>query len=457
MQESTARTDIDNKSTEKVASPETLSVWGLAWPSILANVLFASVGVVALKAVGSLGTDAVAAVGTGGRIFFVIQSIMMAISTGTTALVARAYGAKRYQEASQVLYDSMLISMFLSFISIFIIWVAGEDLLGLFGLELEAKQLALDYLKVLILFSPTFGVSIIFGAAVRAAGDVKTPLFMGLIQNIINIFLLIGLVNGRYGFPELGVVGAAYAGGISFAIGSVLGLFVWVTKIITIPLPKLNSFSFSRFRELIRVSTPAGLEQGVFQLGLLLYFWIISLYGNAPIAAYNVGINILMLSFMVGQGFTVAGATLTGQFLGAENPKEAKRSGWRSAGLTMVSMGILGILLALASRPIAGFFVDDPEVIRLTVLFVWLLGIMQPLMALEFALGGALRGAGDTKSPLYIVSISLVFFRLTFAGFFAWFGFSIEYIFGSLIIDYVVKAILFTYRFESDRWIKLKT
>lgn len=457
MQDSTARTDIDNKSTEKVASPETLSVWGLAWPSILANVLFASVGVVALKAVGSLGTDAVAAVGTGGRIFFVIQSIMMAISTGTTALVARAYGAKRYQEASQVLYDSMLISMFLSFISIFIIWVAGEDLLGLFGLELEAKQLALDYLKVLILFSPTFGVSIIFGAAVRAAGDVKTPLFIGLIQNIINIFLLIGLVNGRYGFPELGVVGAAYAGGISFAIGSVLGLFVWVTKIITIPLPKLNSFSFSRFRELIRVSTPAGLEQGVFQLGLLLYFWIISLYGNAPIAAYNVGINILMLSFMVGQGFTVAGATLTGQFLGAENPKEAKRSGWRSAGLTMVSMGILGILLALASRPIAGFFVDDPEVIRLTVLFVWLLGIMQPLMALEFALGGALRGAGDTKSPLYIVSISLVFFRLTFAGFFAWFGFSIEYIFGSLIIDYVVKAILFTYRFESGRWIKLKT
>ena len=457
MQESTARTDIDNKSTEKVASPETLSVWGLAWPSILANFLFASVGVVALKDVGSLGTDAVAAVGTGGRIFFVIQSIMMAISTGTTALVARAYGAKRYQEASQVLYDSMLISMFLSFISIFIIWVAGEDLLGLFGLELEAKQLALDYLKVLILFSPTFGVSIIFGAAVRAAGDVKTPLFMGLIQNIINIFLLIGLVNGRYGFPELGVVGAAYAGGVSFAIGSVLGLFVWVTKIITIPLPKLNSFSFSRFRELIRVSTPAGLEQGVFQLGLLLYFWIISLYGNAPIAAYNVGINILMLSFMVGQGFTVAGATLTGQFLGAENPKEAKRSGWRSAGLTMVSMGILGILLALASRPIAGFFVDDPEVIRLTVLFVWLLGIMQPLMALEFALGGALRGAGDTKSPLYIVSISLVFFRLTFAGFFAWFGFSIEYIFGSLIIDYVVKAILFTYRFESGRWIKLKT
>ncbi len=431
MQESTARTDIDDESTEKVASPETLSVWGLAWPSILANILYASVGVVALKAVGNLGTDAVAAVGTGGRIFFVIQSIMMAISTGTTALVARAYGARRYQEASQVLYDSILISIFLSFISIFVIWVAGEDLMSLFGLEAEANDLAVDYLKVLILFAPAFGVSIVQGAAIRAAGDVKTPLYLGLIQNIINIFLLIGFVNGRFGFPELGVVGAAYAGGISFAIGAILGILVWVSRIITIPLPKLASFSFSRFRELIHVSTPAGLEQGVFQLGLLLYFWIISLYGNAPIAAYNVGINILMLSFMVGQGFTVAGATLTGQFI--------------------------GIVLALASRPIASFFVDDPEVIRLTVLFVWLLGIMQPLMALEFALGGALRGAGDTKSPLYIVTISLIFFRLTFAGLFVWLNFPIEYIFGSLIIDYIVKGILFTYRFESGRWIKLKT
>ena len=115
----------------------------------------------------------VVAVGTGGRIFCYSVDHDGNLN-GTTALVARAYGAKRYQEASQVLYDSMLISMFLSFVSIFIIWVAGEDLLGLFGLELEAKQLALDYLKVLILFSPTFGVSIIFGAAVRAAGDVKT-------------------------------------------------------------------------------------------------------------------------------------------------------------------------------------------------------------------------------------------------------------------------------------------
>ena len=97
--------------------------------------------------------------------------------------------------------------------------------MSLFGLEAEAKDLAVDYLKVLILFAPAFGVSIVQGAAIRAAGDVKTPLYIGLIQNIINIFFLIGFVNGQFGFPELGVVGAAYAGGISFAIGAILGIF----------------------------------------------------------------------------------------------------------------------------------------------------------------------------------------------------------------------------------------
>ena len=116
--------------------------------------------------------------------------------------------------------------------------------MSLFGLEAEANDLAVDYLKVLILFAPAFGVSIVQGAAIRAAGDVKTPLYLGLIQNVINIFLLIGFVNGRFGFPELGVVGAAYAGGISFGIGAILGILVWVSRIITILSQNLLAFLF---------------------------------------------------------------------------------------------------------------------------------------------------------------------------------------------------------------------
>ena len=92
--------DVLEDEIEKVSSPETLSVWGLAWPSIIANILFAAVGIVGLKAVGALGTEALAAVGTGQRIFFVIQSLIMAVSTGTTALIARAYGSGNKEEGA---------------------------------------------------------------------------------------------------------------------------------------------------------------------------------------------------------------------------------------------------------------------------------------------------------------------------------------------------------------------
>ena len=440
---------------ESVSSPETLSIWGLAWPSILANILFAAAGVVSIKAVGVLGTEAVAAVGTGQRILFVIQSIIMAVSTGTAALVARAFGSSNYKEASQVLLDSLWIGSALSLLASLSMWFYGESIISFFGLDPESKKLAVIYIKYTMLFSITFSCSFIFSSALRAAGDAKTPLAIMIFQNLLNIYLLIGLVNGQFGFPKLGVLGASYAWGISFTAGTIIYLILWLSKKIIIPVPDIRGIIYKRVRSIIRIATPATLESGVFQSGLLFYFWIISLYGTAPSAAYNIGINILMLSFMIGQGFSIAGATLTGQFLGANNPREAKRSGWRSAGLSIISMGFVGLLIAIFSNDISRFLVDDDEVVRLTVIFVWFLGSMQPLMAIEFAIGGALRGAGDTKSPLVITLIGLVFFRLSIALLFLLFNLPVEYIFASLMIDYLVKAILFAYRFNSGKWIKI--
>ena len=146
-------------------------------------------------------------------------------------------------------------------------------------------------------------------------------------------------------------------------------LCIWFSNRFIIPMPTLKFYTFSRLKNLIEISVPAGIESVVFNFGLLAYFWIISVYGNEPIAAYNVAINILMISFMIGHGFSIAGATLTGQYLGAENPKEARRSGWKSARLTVFSMTIVGLVIAIFSRPVSGFFIDDSEVIRLTVVF----------------------------------------------------------------------------------------
>ena len=116
-----------------------------------------------------------------------------------------------------------------------------------------------------------------------------------------------------------------------------------------------------RLKRLFEVGYPAGMESFVFQFGMLAFFWIVALYGTKAVAAYNIGVNVLMVSFTVGWGFAIAGSTLTGQYLGAKDPDGAYQSGIKAVGFTMFSMGALGLVLALFSRELASFFIDDEE------------------------------------------------------------------------------------------------
>jgi len=453
--------DIEENTQEEsieITHPETLSVWGLAWPPIVGNLLFASVGVISIKAVGTLGAEAVAAVGTGQRMVWVFQALLMAVMTGTTALVARAVGSKNMIEAAHVTRLAIGVSIALSLITTLVIVLFAERFIGIFGLAPVAQELAVTYLTISILFIPFMAIGMVIGSALRAAGDVKTPMYIGIFTNIIAIYLLLGLVNGQYGMPKLGILGAALAMGISFAIGAAIQLYLWLANKLVVPLGKAGSFTKERLRQLITISYPAGIESFVFQFGMLSFFWIVAMYGTEEVAAYNIGVNILMLSFILGNGFSVAAATLSGQFLGASDPVAAYKSGYQAAGMTMLAMSLSGLLLAFFAEPIAWFFIQDEEVVKFAVIFVWIFAMAQPFMALEFSLGSTLRGAGDTRSPLVITIIGLLVIRVPIAFLLYYLEMPVQWIFATLIIDYFVKGILLITRYRSKRWMKvLKT
>ena len=449
--------NIQEESTE-ITHPETLSVWGLAWPPIVGNLLFASVGVISIKAVGTLGAEAVAAVGTGQRMVWVFQALLMAVMTGTTALVARAVGSKNMIEAAHVTRLAIGVSIALSLITTLVIVLFAEKFIGIFGLDPVAQELAVTYLTISILFIPFMAIGMVIGAALRAAGDVKTPMYIGIFTNIIAIYLLLGLVNGQYGMPKLGILGAALAMGISFTIGAAIQLYLWLANKLVVPLGKAGAFTKERLRQLITISYPAGIESFVFQFGMLSFFWIVAMYGTEEVAAYNIGVNILMLSFILGNGFSVAAATLSGQFLGASDPVAAYKSGYQAAGMTMLAMSLSGHLLAFFADPIAWLFIQDEEVVKFAVIFVWIFAMAQPFMALEFSLGSTLRGAGDTRSPLVITIIGLLVIRVPIAFLLYYLEMPVQWIFATLIIDYFVKGILLITRYRSKRWMKvLKT
>ena len=116
----------------------------------------------------------------------------------------------------------------------------------------------------------------------------------------------------------------------------------------------------------------------------------------------------------------------------------------------------LSIILAWFAEDLARFMIDDPEVIHLTVIFMYMIAVAQPIMAFEFTLGGALRGAGDTRFPLVATFCGIIGGRLVPALVFLWLGLSVYWIFSVMLLDYSIKAILLTYRFRSRKWLNIQ-
>ena len=432
-----------------------MGVWTLAWPSIITNLFYATSSIVAIKVVGNLGPDAIAAAVTGQRVTFILQAVLTGVLAGSTALIARNWGARNKEEAGIFFTRTVQLVIFIAFITGLVIWEFAEPLVRFFGLKGEALILSTEYLKAISPFYVGFGCGLGLITALRAVGDVKTPLVIGLIMNIFAIFFMLVFVNGWMGFPEYGVRGAALGNGLSFVIGALLLIVFWRTNQLPVRYSSILHLDLIRVKEIFKVGLPAALEQVIFQAGITAFLILVALYGTEAYAAYGIGVQILSFAFVIGFGFSIAGATLVGQHLGAGNPNQARRAGWGAMRLSIVSMTFFGILIAFFAEPLARYMIDNDEVVRLSVVFIWLLGSMQPLMAIEFSLGGALRGAGDTKTPLVITLTCLLFIRVSLALIFYMLDASIEVIFSTLVADYVVKGFLYVARFKSNKWMNV--
>lgn len=429
-------------------------IWELAFPAILGNLLYALVAMTQTKFVGELGPEALAAVGAGQRVFFALQAVLLAISAGTTALVARAWGAGDPHEASRVTVTSLILGCLFSLVVTVFGVVFAESIAGIFGLDEETNRLAAENIRMLSAFNVAFAVNFILSSALRAAGDAWTPLLIGGVVNVINVPLLYIFVYGKFGAPMLGPTGAALSAGLAFTAGAVLLLALWMNQRFRISYLTVGWFSRARFRRLFDIGYPAGLEQLVFQAGFFGFLMLIGIYyGTEAFAAYNIGVNLLNVCMVVGFGFSIAGSTLVGQHLGANDFEGAVRSGWRSCAMAMVSMGLLGAIVIYFARDLAVFFLGDEEVtIELTVQFTYVLGAMMSLLAIDFAIGGALRGAGDTRFPLIATFVGLIGMRCGLAALFTFLGLPVVWVYGALIGDYVVKGAMLLWRFHSGRW-----
>jgi putative MATE family efflux protein len=430
------------------------TIWQLAAPSIASNLLFSMVAMVQTKFVGSMGAPAVAAVGAGQRVFFALQALLMAIGVGTTALVARSWGAGQREEASRITSASLMFGSLVGLVLMIFGMLFSRQIAAVFGLDENAAQLASRNIFWLAAFIIGFAIDIILSSALRAAGNAWTPLLFGLAVNLVNLPLLYAFILGNWGAPRMGAAGAPFASGLSFILCGAVLVALWIRQKLTIKFYPGDIFKKVRYQRLLHIGYPVALEQLVLQFGFFLFMSLIGhYYGTEAFAAYNVGVNMLNAAMVVGSGFSIAGATLVGQHLGAGDVEGAARSGWRACLMAVGAMSLIGFLIVINAPGLARFFLgsDETAVLRTTE-FTYIMGAMLPLLGVDMAIGGSLRGAGDTRFPLMTSFLGLIGMRCGLAATFAMLHLPVVWVYSSIIGDYMLKGSMLIWRFKSGHW-----
>jgi len=430
------------------------TIWSLAWPVIITFLSQSLVGLVDVLMVGRLGAAAVAAVGVGAQVLSAVSVVMTAVGTGTLALVARHIGANERHEAQRVLAQSVVAAALGSVVIITPVMIWTHLMVQVFGVEPHVVDLSAEFVRFVMLSIPGSAVLFVIASALRGAGDTRTPLAIGLLVNVANIVANYILIFGKLGFPALGVRGSALATTFAFTLGAALGM-VWLVRgslVLSMTMRQLSPHART-IKRVLTIGYPAAIEQLFMQIGFFIYVIFAARYGTDAVAAYFIGVRILAMSFLPGFGFAAAAAALVGQNLGAGNPQLAEHSGWLANRLSVYFMSACGLVIVALARPIAAVFVDNAEVIADTVSFIYMLGLAQPLMAVDFTLGGALRGAGDTRFPLVTVLVAFYGCRLGFAYVVSsLLHLSLPWLWAALIGDYIARAALKAWRFHGGRW-----
>jgi putative MATE family efflux protein len=433
----------------------------LAWPVVLEMMLHTFVWIFDTAMVMRLGAREASAVEYGAMILFGILNILGALGIAVNSLVARYTGAGNMPRAAQVGGQSLMLSLIISFIYMGLGLSLGKPFFSWIIKDPVTAALTVDYFYT-NLFS---GVSLclpllVAGGIIRGTGNTRVPMLVALIMNLYNVIGDYLLIFGHFGFPAMGVKGAALATGSAQLLGALLSLGYLFRHKLVLPfsLRSMLPLRLPVIRQVLKLSFPAGAEELTHSGSRLLTSTWITALGPIAFAANAAAVAAESFSFMPGMAFAIAATTLVGQRLGAGFPRQARDSGYWACALATALMSLAGILFLFFPYAIMSLFnPPEKEVLQLGVLCLQIAAVEQPFVAITMALSGALKGTGDTKSPFQIGLISNLFVRLPLIYAIVYlFHLEITYTWWATALQYAVSALLLLARYRRVKWHEMK-
>lgn len=433
----------------------------IAWPAILESFFTAFAGLVDSLMVSSLGSYAVAAVGLTTQPKFVGLSLFFAANVSISALVARRKGEGKREEANRI-FSTFLLFIFLAAIVLSIVLVAAaEPIIRLCGSEPETHDSAVLYFRIIMGGMIFNCIQMGVNSAQRGAGNTRITMRTNLVSNTVNIIFNYLLIQGNFGFPAWGIRGAALATVLGTVVASIMSLwsvrkedtFISLAYIIR---DKIHP-AWDAVKSIVRIGYSVFAEQLLMRIGFMMTSIMAAKQGTDAMAAHQVGMNIMGLSFSFGDGLQATAVALIGYSLGAKDAEKAKEYGRTCRMLGGCISLVLAVVYFLGAEWLYGLFFDEAEIVAIGVQIMRVMIVIVMLQIAQVIYMGCLRGAGDTLYTAIASTISVSLVRTLGSYLFGYaLGWGIIGIWMGIVADQLARFCFASIRFKQGKWTKIR-
>lgn len=389
------------------------AILSLSWPVMVEQTTRTLMRTVDILVTALFSPIAVAAIGLADLYARFPLWIGLGVGSGAIALSSQDTGsgavANRDEAISQALVLGAIVGIPFAIFGVLL----GEEAIALLGAPQEVSRLGGVYLAIVLGTAPARHVGLIAARALQGTGDTRTPMYVNIVANGLNIAGSIVLGLGYLGAPRLSIVGVgiATAGANVFTALVLLGALAssWADAGLTVPRDLVIT------RQLARVSAPSVAEGLVSTLAEFPLNAILLGFGTEVNAAFHIGRRLYQqLTGPLSRGFNVGTSILVGQSLGEGDPAGARFQGWATVALGVLTVGVFGVVLAVGARSFVALFTDDPDTVRFATDFARVYGLTAAFLVTYTVLQGALAGAGETRVPFVARASGMVLFMLGF-------------------------------------------
>lgn len=430
----------------------------LAIPTVFEMAMESAFGIVDAFWVAGLGADAMAAVGLTEALVILIFSIALGLSMAATATVARRIGEKDNEGASIAAVQAIGSGVLVGILTGVLGAIFAPQLLQLMHAEPGVLAQGTTYARVVLGGNMSIMLLFLINGVFRGSGDAAIAMRTLWLANLINLALDPLLIYGWFGFPKLGVLGAAVATTTGRSIGVLYQLYMLFSGKRRIAVARRHlRLDLPVLSRLLRVGGTAMVQYFIATASWLSLARINAVFGSAAVAGYSLAIRIILFAILPSWGISSAAATLVGQNLGAGKPERSERAVWIAGAYNCAFLTVVGILFVTVSRPLVRLFSTDPQVEEIAVLALQLVSLGYPFYAWGMIMEQAFNGAGDTTTPTWINFFCYWMFQLPLAWWMAnRAGFGPKGVYLAICIAESVLAVVSMTMFRRGRWKQVK-